>query len=541
MRKYIISFVLLISLFFALSVYADNTPDWVRNFDPYQKYPADKYLAGFGTSSGKDSEAFRVAKDNARAAVSRAIVVDVDSMIRTVKEEDEEKFSQHLSSITQSSTALQIMGLDTETYAEDSPPTVYAVAYVSKADLGRIYARKKTDLIDEISRIISDAQKAERDSRSIDAATKYLSLYPLYQQLKEAETVLLVVGEVRNIEDAFSDLNKELGQGTANPVKAKIPTWTEVRNKIDELLSQDLNTVEDVARSVIIQLSKQAGDLNGRMLINSFSYQDTKMGSPFSRYFKSALENQLVLMSNLKWDTVKKAEDFTPKSANITADLAKASGAQWVLSGTYWEQGDKIKIMASLNEAETSKILAGADVVFDKSMLEAAHLSVKPQNYQQAIQEQEAFKEDQIISGNLTLEVWTNKGNEDLIFNEGEVMKVRVRVNRPAYVRLLYIIADGKRSLLYDNYYIDSSRVNHVVEIPEEFECAPPFGAEMLVAIARTTEFPPIEVINVDGYDFLATDTAKNAAYQSRGMIRKKQKPEDIQQTEAKIVITTME
>ena len=92
-----------------------------------------------------------------------------------------------------------------------------------------------------------------------------------------------------------------------------------------------------------------------------------------------------------------------------------------------------------------------------------------------------------------------NKGSQNLLYTEGETMKVFVRVNREAYIRLLYILADGRRTLLHDSYYIDQSKVNRVVEIPDEFECAPPFGAELLVVAARTEKFPLIQTYETTG------------------------------------------
>ena len=82
-------------------------------------------------------------------------------------------------------------------------------------------------------------------------------------------------------------------------------------------------------------------------------------------------------------------------------------------------------------------------------------------------------------------------------------MKVFIRVNREVHIRLLYILADGRRTLLYDSYYIDQSKVNRVVEIPDEFECVPPFGAEFLVVTARSEAFPPIQTYESNGYHFL--------------------------------------
>ena len=535
---------LLIALFLVVCsitpAQAQRKPDWVENYGDTWQYPQDKYIIGFGSTAGRDSEAFQIAQDDARAGVSSTIVVNVEKQLRMVREEDQQKFSQHVISITQSSAALRLKGLSLETYGDDNPATAYALAYVSKEALKEIYSKTKSDLRGQIRRIIADAQEAEGDSKSMEAATKYLSLYPLYAELKEAESILLVVDPSTRIETAFDELDREIGEASSKPKEAPLMSWTEVANKIDQLLSQSLGTVDEVARSVVIQLSKQVGDLSGQLMIVPFTYQDTKMSSSFARYFRSAVENQIGLMTTLKWDAVSQKRGFKPKSfKQITSELAKASGAQWLFSGTYWEQGEKIKLMANLYDLDGGRILAAADVLFDASILEAAHLNPKPENFLQALKEQNAFADGEIISGQLQVDVWTSKGKDNLLFTEGEIMNVYVRVNRPAYIRLLYILAGGERTLLYDNYYIDQSKVNHAVEIPEEFECAPPFGAEMLVVFARTKGFEPLKTVEVDGYHYLEADSPIKAAAQARGMKRREDK--EILQTEARIVITTIE
>ena len=115
------------------------------------------------------------------------------------------------------------------------------------------------------------------------------------------------------------------------------------------------------------------------------------------------------------------------------------------------------------------------------------------------------------IIGGLEVDVWTDKGRDPVYYVRGETMKVFGRVNQPAYLRLLYILADRKYTLLQGNYYVDQSRVNTDVEIGE-FVCAPPFGAEILVVAARTEKFPPIEVYEENGYFFLVDQDPESAA-----------------------------
>jgi hypothetical protein len=231
------------------------------------------------------------------------------------------------------------------------------------------------------------------------------------------------------------------------------------------------------------------------------------------------------------WKVAEQSQSFNPKSSQIMRDLAKESGAELILSGTYWERGNEIKLMVNIREISSGKVLAGTEITFDSQIL-PENVSLKPENFESALVAQGAFGQGEIISGQLQVESWTNKGNENIIYNAGDTMKVFVRVNRESHVRLLYILADGRWTLLYDDLYIDQSKVNRAVEIPDEFECAPPFGAEMLVVIARTEKFEPLETIEEDGYQFVNKEpivpqaTARSLASKVRnekGMKPKKQ------------------
>ncbi|MBL7082578.1 MAG: DUF4384 domain-containing protein [Candidatus Aminicenantes bacterium] len=536
-KKTWMSFLLVISLFLTLTVVqAKDAPDWVKNFGKSSKYPEIRYLVGFGSAVGKGPEASQIAQDNARADISRKIVVKVESLFATVTEEKNKRFSQYASSITQSSTVIQLMGLQTEVYVDDSRrnPATYVLAYISRTKLVSIYTEKSSKLRADIKRIIAAAQEDEKNSKTEEAVTKYLSLYPLYEELKEAETILVVAKQLSSIDAAFDELAKT--DETKTEIKPTLMSQAEVSNKIGQLLKQSMKAVDDVARIVVFQIAKHVKEPEGRVLVTPFTYQDTKMSSTFARYFRQTLETEFGQIG--KWNAVNQTRDFKPKSTQITRDLAKASGAEWLLSGTYWEQEEKIKLLTNLRDINTGKPLAGASVVFDKELIKSASLGFKPQNFNSAIIEQQAFAEGEFKSGQLQVEVWTNKGSENLLLTEGETMNVNVRVNRESHIRLLYILADGRRTLLYDDYFIGQSRVNRAVKVPEEFVCVPPFGAEMLICLASTAPFEKVETVKEGGYLFLKEAPPEVAAKKLRGFQKKEQT--ESHQAEAKIVITTM-
>ena len=534
MRDLLVCFLIL----FTITVHAAK-PDWIKNYGRSEEWPVHIYLVGFGSAWGNGAEPRQIAADNARADVSRNIVTKVKSVIRTSESEIKGTVSQQYSGVTQSETTLQLFGLETETYVDsDHNPTTYVLAYVSRAELKRIYTARTSALRAEIRQILVGAEAAENASKIDIAVEKYLSTYPLYEALKEAQIILLVAEHYSNPSDvAFDELGVVTQKLFREPDTPPIPSHTEVVNRVEQLVSESITSVDDIARAVVFQLSKQVLQPEGKVLLAPFTYQDTRMSSHFSRQLLAALEVQLGQIA--KWKTVDQTRrlrsNFRPRSVQHMRDFAKEAGARLLLSGTYWENGDPITLRATLRDVATGEVKAGAIVKFDQGR---QTLNFKPQNYKQALIEQHAFAEGEFISG-LQVEMWTDKGSEHLLYTGGETMRVSVRVNRAAHIRLLYTLADGRRTLLYDNYYIDQSKVNRVVEIPQEFECAPPFGAELMVVVARTEAFPPIQTYESDGYYFLSAKDAGQAARDFRGM-KRKQKPPDVQQSEARLVLTTM-
>ena len=79
------------------------------------------------------------------------------------------------------------------------------------------------------------------------------------------------------------------------------------------------------------------------------------------------------------------------------------------------------------------------------------------------------FGEDELIGSQLQIEVWTDRGSDNLYFEEGAEVTLSVRLYQPAYVQLAYHLANDMRALLYENYYVDQAKVNHVVTLPDTF------------------------------------------------------------------------
>jgi hypothetical protein len=530
-----------------------NLPDSI--LPELKKYPVDTFFFDIGIERGSDDKAFKNAVVKAQAKASQRIIQRVQGIIRSnISELQHDMVLEHYSTvlehykpINQNWTVLKLEEVfNVRNLSVDLALTdwnTYAFIYIKRDELKQLYSKRALELRSRINQILARAQVAEKAYDIEGAVKEYLSTYPLYEKLKEAEIIQLGVEYAPDLKDAFTNLANAVMGGSGN----SLTSHTKVIKRVEELEREPITSVEDVASVVKSQLSRQVRNKSDiRVLINPFTYEDSMMISHFSRELHDALQQQV------EWHSADRMRGFMKK--NETEPLQ--------FSGSYWENGNEITVRATLRNVNTGEFWASTVVRFLGTQLRPA-TAFKPPNYQQAEIEKDAFApqdygtrprnstpkalpEDKLTPiGELKVEVHTDKGSSPLYYTEGETMTVFGRVNQPAYLRLLYILSDGKRTLLQDNYYIGPSQVNSSVEIGE-FVCTPPFGTELLIAAARTEKFPPIKTYKENGYVFLVDQDAELAAQSFRGMQRIPDKTTEqqnlsFQQSEAQLVLTTIE
>ncbi len=504
--KYTCGFICI--LFVHLSA---QTPDWVKNQGKSVKHPQSQFLTGYGLSAVKNAaekeESKNTSVGNARKNLIEKIRVSIQSTVASKTEETGDKFSSFFSSATQSTSNLEIQGLESETYYDDDEEVMHAFVFVKRDNLVSLYDNKANTLKKEIEGKVRIAKTLEEQKKSTQALNEYLSCYPLVRQLEESQSILTFV--------KISNSLNELQQSAAtNEI-----TIGQIREAVTKLVQRPLNTIDDLAWFLVYQLKEQADQKESgkfQMLVTPLVYQDTKMGSSFSRYFNQVVEQKLPEIA--QWDAIQQ------------------SNAPFVVSGSYWEQNNNVKFIVNVRNVKDGKIIASSEATVLSTVLASANRSLKPENYKSALVDQKIFAEGETAGGGLTVEGWTNKETQGNLFTEGEKMKVTVRVNMPCYIRFIYHLADGKRALLYNEYFLDASKVNVAYEIPQEFECSAPFGSEVLQIFSRTDKFDQVATENVDGYEYLKEDL-QSFVVKTRGM--KATKPKTMQ-SETRITITTM-
>ncbi|MDH4017216.1 MAG: hypothetical protein OEV20_07750, partial [Actinomycetota bacterium] len=227
----------------ALPAVAAASPDWVDSGGRASRYPAERYVTGYGQARGRDAEVR--ARQAAMAALAQAIHVRVEFELEDDRREGDGRYDASVAALTRTTSELDLQGVRFEIHR--SSRRVHALAFIEREAAGarrrslrdRALVRAEACLADaELTRESGDADLAERQlarcravhaealrhdavstalgQGSADAATG-ARLERVVQALDQAEREN-AAAPARSVGDAADRLAAQLvGQGLARP------------------------------------------------------------------------------------------------------------------------------------------------------------------------------------------------------------------------------------------------------------------------------------------------------------------------------------
>jgi hypothetical protein len=481
----------LLLLFLGIRVLgAAQAPSWIDPIQREAQYPASKYVTGFASgligrnddpeklTQGLLMEAKKQVAENLRTTIRSSVLYQVE--VKNTK--SNEQFLQASASFSEAT----VSGLKTQSFADKKKKTVYAIAYVTREEL---LAGCRTGFSRNYSAVLESiaAAKKYQSARQTDLALNaYSQCYSKIRELENDYSIITALGQ-EPPQQSIKDLETQVSQGVSD-LREKNP------NSLDDvctLIAYSINDVfrPDMPRDVIRQ--------------GSITYQNTGIASEFSDRLASLLQQKL---------SEKKFVVQTDTGRDATA-----GSRSLVLTGTYWDEKENLKLIIWLKEPGSGKIAASTEERLLTAWLRDHSIEYVPENLANALALQKELARNQIVGGGLVADLWTNKGRDNPLYKEDEEMKVYIKVNRPCYVRLIYYMADGSKSPLLDNLFIDEEKVNKAYIIPQTWQAAAPFGQETMQLVAQTQPFKPLNTKIVDGYT-LIDESAKDVIANVRGM-----------------------
>jgi len=487
----------LLLLFASLSLFCLNGqaqgPEWT---DPAQRkslYPDNQFLTGFSSELLRKNENIDELRQKhlgfAKAQLVESISVNIKSSATLNLENLNSKSLEQFKQASMSFAEATLAGLKTESWCDEKKKIIYAFAHVSITELVKSC---KSDL----------GEKTLLLKKKIDAAGTYAASGNLEQALKSYYLCFPLIREIENIEAMLLAIGKE-------PMTEQTENYElKVNQSIANLRKDRILSLDDVCLLMSDGIRQQVTglDLKGGLKLGSFTYQDTRTGSDFSSRLASCLEQKMV----------RQGLNLTSLSAPKN-ESAGTDSSGFLFSGTYWEEGDNLKIIGNLRNEKNNRTIAGVEEFLPKKWCADNSVKYLADNLDQALSRQKQFAQNEITNEGVMTELWTNRGKDNPIFARGDTMRIYLQVSQPCYIRLIYYFSDGTKTLLMDSRYIGEDKAGKAILLPDLFVCDAPFGAETIQMIAQSEPFKPLTLKMDNGYKIILDNVGEILA-NVRGM-----------------------
>jgi len=476
-----------------------EVPDWVERNGTSAAFPPERFLVGFAHAIGKE-EALESAKQQAAGDLARQITVQIESSVVDITRESNGLVESDLTSQIRATSDIRLDGIRFETYRKRK--NVWTLAVLERLPTAVLRRRQRDQALQMTKQCLDAAAEEEAAGRASQALAAYRRCRTSLNEALEHEAVAAAVARGGLLQD-------EVGVQLAR-YAAKIDT------RVRGIPHEDARSIRSAADSLAAQLAS-AGIGRGRPIqVAPLLYQGRDISSPLGRELAIALESAV---------------------GRVQATPAADREGVVVIRGTYREDEDKIQIRVGAKHAQTGALLASAEIALEKSGV-PSNIETRPANYERFARDADKLAGGEVVSGDLRVELRTDKGHQGIVYDEGEELSIYVRVNQPAWVRLIYVLTSGDHVPITQEWFIDESKVNKLVQYPGTFEIVAPFGVEMIHAMASTERPARLltgsKIIDGEAYEILLNGA--DQVVRTRGLARK-QKQQVAEQT---LQLTTM-
>lgn len=236
---------------------------------------------------------------------------------------------------------------------------------------------------------------------------------------------------------------------------------------------------------------------------------------------------------------------FRDKVASNMKTFSKRERALYVMKGYYDVHKDGISVTYRLiddfGETHATRVVKLSKAAYK-------NIAYKPKS----VDFSKLLHEGYVVSNKFHAEINTNRGKTDLLFTDGEEVKIFVRMNNPGY---FYIVAhnttnnssylmelnesEGRRKFVQ---YVNADQANRWISLGA-FEVGAPYGVENLQLIASNMDV--VDQLPSNKYEketelyMLNDNVVEKAVIKTRGLKKKSTKKKTLT-SEATLTLTTM-
>jgi hypothetical protein len=231
----------------------------------------------------------------------------------------------------------------------------------------------------------------------------------------------------------------------------------------------------------------------------TFTYADTGLPSPFSRYLEDGLKASFPKSKRLKLFNKSVAAAMDPAFRSAYGDFFQGNtNVDALLSGRYYVEGQALRARLELTGFSDGVLIGTADLRMPLASI-PPEATIDPSAEVLATASSIGKLASDSGKGALKVSVSTDRG-AGAVYREGERMVVLASVNKAAWLKVYHIDATGVLRLIYPNAFTSGRRLEPgaVVRIPGPddnfaFDMVPPFGTEFIKIVASTQPFSASE------------------------------------------------
>jgi hypothetical protein len=225
-----------------------------------------------------------------------------------------------------------------------------------------------------------------------------------------------------------------------------------------------------------------------------FTFEDSKLPSPFARYLEEDLASAIPKTKGLRLFNKAAAAAMDPAFRKVYGDFFETNGVDALLYGRYFDEGSTVRIRLEITGLSDGVLIGTAELKAPKSAIPTRY-SVAPTQATQSVAASLGALAPDAGAGTLSVSVSTDRG-PGAVYREGERMAVLVTVNKGAWLKVYHLDATGQLKLIWPNAFTTGRRIDPgvAVSIPGEgdafaFLMTPPFGTEFIKVVASTQPF----------------------------------------------------
>lgn len=241
---------------------------------------------------------------------------------------------------------------------------------------------------------------------------------------------------------------------------------------------EDEQSLSTIIQKICQQIASKIPSTTKKINLKRFSLSDCGIFDTFAR------EVNVSIASNIK---------FNIKSADISSSFTETNEEIYHVEGDYKIDGEYLSFNVKVLDPSLKEISSFSNKTLPLRWFSVNKTSFIPAEYEPTMADKKVIEQN-MVSNKLGLEIeaTTNKGKDNLMFKQGDLVEVFIKVNKPCDVRILYRQADAVLTLLGE-VKIDKNQTNRSISLGSS-PCIPPFGRESLIVYASTERFGTLNI-----------------------------------------------